>query len=149
MYKSYSKVALCVLYINYVLCISTDSKAAVTRWNFYLKLVCNSDAKQVSPSGVTRWNSCFYHHWDCCECCWSRKPFYFSWNLSRNESSKTFHETDHVTWCNACWNLFGIVVPHKFQLKVLTCNSGFTEILQYLMQTDARLRSFLCTLSVQ
>ena len=88
--------------------------------------MCNNDAKQVSPGGVTRWISCFYRHWDCCECCRSRKRFYSSWNLSRNESSKKFHETDHVTWCNACWNLFRIVVAHKFQLKVSTCNSGFT-----------------------
>ena len=55
--------------------------------------------------------------------CRSRKRFYFSWNLSRNGSSKKFHETDHVTRYNACWNLFRSgVVWHKFQLKVSTCN---------------------------
>ena len=43
-----------------------------------------------------------------------------------HQSSKKFHETDHVTRCNDCWNLFRIVVAHKFQLKVSTCNSGFT-----------------------
>ena len=47
--------------------------------------------------------------------CRSIKRFYFSWNLSRNGSSKTFHETDHVTRCNACWNLFRSAVAHKFQ----------------------------------
>ena len=38
---------------------------------------------------------------------------------------KKFHKTDHVTWCNACWNLFRSAVAHKFQLKVSTCNGGF------------------------
>ena len=48
-------------------------------------------------------------------------------NLSRNGSSKKFHETNHVTRCNASWNLFRIAVAHKFQLKVSTCNSGVSE----------------------
>ena len=38
--------------------------------------------------------------------CRNRQQFYFTWYLPRNGSSKKFHETDHITRCNACWNLF-------------------------------------------
>ena len=86
----------------------------------------NDDAKQVSVSGVTWWNSRFYHHCELCGCCRSRKRFYFLWNLSRSGSSKRFHETEYVTRCNTCRNLFRIVVAHKFQLTVSTCNGGLT-----------------------
>ena len=62
--------------------------------------------------------------------CRRRKRFYFSWNLSCNGSSKKFHKTNHVTRCNACWNLFRSTLAHKFQLKVSMCNSGLTYQLQ-------------------
>ena len=96
----------------------------------YFKLVLDNETfswnlhvRPVSWSGVTRWNSCFYHHFDRHDRCRSRKWFYFSWNLSHNGNSKKFHKTDHVTQCNASWNLF--CVAHKFHLKVSMCNSGF------------------------
>ena len=84
--------------------------------------------RPVSRSGVTRWNSCFFTTATVASRCRSRKRFYFSWNLSRNGSSKKFHETDHVTRCNACWNLFRSAVAHKFQLKVSACNGGFRVV---------------------
>ena len=34
--------------------------------------------------------------------------------------------TFYVTRCNTCWKLFRRPVSHKFQRKVLMCNSGFT-----------------------
>ena len=67
--------------------------------------------------------------------CRSRKRFYFSWNLSRNGSPKTFRETDHVTRCNACWNLFRSAVAHKFQLKFqrVTTALGPQSLLGYFL----------------
>ena len=56
--------------------------------------------------------------------CRNRQHFYFTWYLPRNGSSKTFHETDHITRCNACWNLFHSAAAHKFHLKASKCNSG-------------------------
>ena len=44
--------------------------------------------------------------------------------LVSQQKFKKFHETDHVTRCNACWNMFRNAFAHKFQLKVSTCNSG-------------------------
>ena len=82
--------------------------------------------RPVSRSGVTRWNSCFLTTATVASRCRSRKRLYFSWNLSRNGNSQKFHETDHVTRCNACGNLFRSAVAHKFQLKVSTCNGGLS-----------------------
>ena len=56
--------------------------------------------------------------------CRNRQKFYFTWYLPRNGSSKKFHETDHITRCNACWNLFHSAAAHKFHLKAPKCNSG-------------------------
>ena len=103
-----------------------------TEWDwsrrYTLKLLAETcvqrQTRPVSRSGVTRWNSFFFATATVASRCRSRKWFYFSWNLSRNGSSKKFHETDHVTWRNACWNLFRSAVAHKFQLKVSTCNGG-------------------------
>ena len=83
---------------------------------------------QVSRSSVTQWNSCFSTTTTFASHCRSRKRFYFSWNLSHNGSSKKFHKTDYVTWCNACWKLIRSAVAPKFQLKVSTCNGGFRSI---------------------
>ena len=47
-------------------------------------------ARPVSRSGVTRGNSGFFTTATVASCCRSRKRFYFSWNLSRNGSSKSF-----------------------------------------------------------
>ena len=44
--------------------------------------------RPVSRIGVTRWNSCFYHHWNRCDRCRSRKRFYFSRNLSQNRPNR-------------------------------------------------------------
>ena len=38
------------------------------------------------------------------------------------------HETNYVTRCKACWNMFRNAVAHKFQLKFSTCNNGLTTI---------------------
>ena len=73
--------------------------------------------RPVSRSVVTRWNSVVFSP--------LRPRFYFLWNLSRNGSSKKFHETNHVTQCNVCWNMFRSAVTHKFLLKFSTCNGGF------------------------
>ena len=67
--------------------------------------------------------------------CRSRKRFYFSWNLSRNGSSKKFHETGHVTLCNTCWNLFRSTIAQEFQLKVSMCNGGLTVMSVYEILT--------------
>lgn len=83
---------------------------------------------QVSRSSVTWWNSCFSTTRTFASHCRSRKQCYFSWNLSRNGSSKKFHETDYVTRCNACWKLIRSAVAHKFQLTVSTYNGGFRSI---------------------
>ena len=56
--------------------------------------------------------------------CRNRQQFYLTWYLPRNGSSKKFHETDHITRCNACWNLFHSAAAHKFHLKASKCNSG-------------------------
>ena len=51
---------------------------------------------------------------------------------------KRFHETDHVTRCNA--------FAQKFQLKVSTCNSDFTlstlSMLQFLFNTALATKHF-------
>ena len=88
--------------------------------------------RPVSRRGVTRWNSCFFATATVASHCRSRKRFYFSWNLSRNGSSKKFHETDHVTRCHVCWNLFRSAVAHKFQLKVSACNGGLNVSISFL-----------------
>ena len=43
-----------------------------------------------SESGVTQWNSCFYHHFDCCDRCRSRKRFYFCEICLATEVQKGF-----------------------------------------------------------
>ena len=70
---------------------------------------------QVSRSSATQWNSCFSTTTTFASHCRSRKQFYFSWNLSRNGSSKKFHETDYVTRCYACWkNWFAALLHTSF-----------------------------------
>ena len=75
---------------------------------------------EVSLSGVVRWNSWFYRQCNGCDRCKNRQQFYyFTLYLPCNESSKRFHETDHVARCrNACWNLFRSAIAHKFLLNV-------------------------------
>ena len=51
--------------------------------------------------------------------------------LVSQQKFKKFHETDHVTRCNACWNMFRNAFSHKFQLKVSTCNSGLKLSLDF------------------
>ena len=67
----------------------------------------------------------FYHQCNGCYRCRNRQRFYFTWYLPHNGSSKKFHETDHITRCNACWNLFRSAIARQFHLKVSTCNSSF------------------------
>ena len=82
-----------------------------------------------------------------CDRCRGRKRFYFSWNLSRNESLKKFQETDHVTRCNACWNLFRSAVAHKFQPKVSTCDSGFSLYILFSLCRSCVAPKGICFLS--
>ena len=43
----------------------------------------------------------FYHQCNGCYRCRNRQRFYFTWYLPHNRSSRKFHETDHITRCNA------------------------------------------------
>ena len=59
---------------------------------------------------------------------------------------KKFHETDHVTRCNACLNMFRNAVAHKFQLKVSICKSGFNSHCFAIYHALARYHTYLETL---
>ena len=89
--------------------------------------LCATELRNTAQSSVTRWNFCFFTTATVASRCTSRKWFYCSWNLFRHGSSKKFHETDLVTWCNACWNLFCCAVVQKFLPNASTCNGDFID----------------------
>ena len=85
------------------------------------KLMYNSAAKQVSRSGVTRRNSCFF------------SPLRPLRVVAEVESGSTFRETCLATEVRKSFTCllkrhFRSAVAHKFQLKVSTCNGGAVYI---------------------
>ena len=84
---------------------------------------CVSRPRETTLRDVVRYR--FYHQCNGCYRCRNRQRFYFTWYLPYNGSSKKFHETDHITRCNTCWNLFRSAIARQFHLKVSTCNSRF------------------------
>ena len=77
-----------------------------------------SDWRRVTRPSETTLSDVMYG--ETLDGCRNRQQFYFTWYLPRNEISKKFHKTDHITRCNACWNLFHSAGAHEFHRN----NSG-------------------------